>query len=173
MKDPMSLDSPTFSIAEAHSLVSGELSTPARLRTVLWLFASSAMATITASLWATEPALPTRTRMAFGAMTLMGLAWAICFTQVLRNRRVLFAHHRVIAGRLAVAFTTIFTASAVAVAALVDPPQPAAPLAALLGAGMTAAAVVLLVQAHRRLRELRRLRDSLLGVEGSENRSRA
>jgi hypothetical protein len=69
-----------------------------------------------ALLWATEPnELPARTQLAFAALIGMGMAWAGVAGWTLA-RRPLFALDRVIAGWLAVTFTTLTTLSTVMVA---------------------------------------------------------
>jgi hypothetical protein len=95
-------------------------------------------AALIATLWATEPGrLPTRTAWAFGGLIFAGLAWAVLAAWT-AWRRPLFAADRVIAGWLAVAFTTVTTL----VTAMV-----AGPLAGGPGLLMIAAAVVVLVRA--------------------------
>ncbi|GIF42464.1 hypothetical protein [Actinoplanes xinjiangensis] len=107
-----------------------------------------------ATLWATEPAsLPTRTRWAFAGLIVVGLAWAALAAWTLW-RRPLFAVDRVIAGRLAVVFTTATTLVTVVVAG---------PLAAGPGLLMIAVAVVVLVRA-RACRD--RLRSQIAALEG-------
>jgi hypothetical protein len=60
------------------------------------------------SLWLTEPALPARTQLAFGLMSIIGVSWVVLASWALTARRPLFARDRVIAGRMAVAFTSLF-----------------------------------------------------------------
>jgi hypothetical protein len=84
----------------------------ARLRYVALLLVSITMTLVVASLWLTEPSLPRRTQVAFGVLTLIGLSWIALATWVLSARRPLFARDRVIAGRMAVAFTSMFVLGA-------------------------------------------------------------
>ncbi|MFC4068378.1 hypothetical protein [Actinoplanes subglobosus] len=106
-----------------------------------------------ATLWATEPgSLPTRTAAAFAGLIFVGLAWAVLAAWT-SWKRPLFADDRVIAGRLAVVFTTVTTL----VTGIV-----AGPLAAGPGLLMIAAAVVVLVRA-RAYRD--RLRSQVAALE--------
>ena len=82
----------------------------ARVAHVLLALAASAMTIVVTSLWLTEPALPLRTKIAFATLTSIGLAWLAFSIWVLRSKRVLLARHRVVAGRLAVAFASVFVA---------------------------------------------------------------
>jgi hypothetical protein len=99
----------TQSMNEIRALALGELSLKARLGYVGLLLVSAAMATVVISLWWTEPVLPVRTQFAFGAMSLIGTSWMVLAAWALRSRRPLFARDRVIAGRMAIAFTAMFT----------------------------------------------------------------
>lgn len=90
-----------------------ELSLGARIGHVLLALAASALTIVVASLWLTEPALPVRTSVSFAVLAIIGLGWTIFSVWVLTARRVMFAHQRVVAGRLAVAFCAAFTAGCV------------------------------------------------------------
>ena len=97
------------SMNEVRALAAGELSLKARLGYVALLLVSAAMAAVVICLWWTETALPLRTQLAFGALSLIGLSWMVLASWALRARRPLFARDRVIAGRMATAFTASFT----------------------------------------------------------------
>jgi hypothetical protein len=84
---------------------------------VLLALIASAMTIVVASLWLTEPALPLRTTAAFAILTIIGLGWVACSGWVLTARRVMLAQQRVVAGRLAVAFTGVFAAACMLLAA--------------------------------------------------------
>lgn len=140
------------SAADVQRVLAAELSRPSRLWYTLLLLTSLAGAGVVGALLATEPALPTRTRVALLILFAIGLSWSAFAVWVLRHRRVLLADHAVVASRLAVAFTTLFTLGALA--AVVVGGGAAAALAAALGALMLAAAVTLLVRARRRVRHL-------------------
>ena len=63
---------------------------PVRALSVALLLVAAAMTAVVASLWLTEPTLPTRTAVACGVMTLMGLSWMVSSGWVLTTRRPLF-----------------------------------------------------------------------------------
>ena len=103
-------------VAELRQLARTELSMRARVAYVLLALAASAMTIVIASLWMTEPALPLRTTIAFAVLTGIGIAWVTFSIWVLRSKRVLLARHRVVAGRLAVLFSSVFVAGCLLVA---------------------------------------------------------
>lgn len=123
------------------------LSPLARAAHVALMLVSLAMTILLVSLLATEPALPTRTQVSFGAMTAIGLAWVAYAAWVLRHRRSLLANQRVVAARMALVFSLVFTAGAGWLGFADD--QPAMRWAACLGAVMATAALGILVRAHR------------------------
>ena len=147
------------SMTMVQKLARGELSVKARLGYVALLLVSSAMTVGLVSLWLTEAFLPLRTHLAFGAMVLIGTAWAALSIWALTTRRVLFARDRVIAGRMSVAFTALFLAGAI-VAVLVSG-KAAAFGAAATGAVMFVIALRVLSGARRRFVELAARRDAL------------
>jgi hypothetical protein len=100
---------PASAVAELQHLSRTELSRGARLGHVVLALVASAMSIVIVSLWLTEPALPLRTRVAFAALTAIGAGWAVFSVWVLRSRRVMLARQRQVAGRLAVAFASVFT----------------------------------------------------------------
>jgi hypothetical protein len=136
------------SMTMVRKLARGELSVKARLGYVVLLLASSAMTVGLVSLWLTEAWLPLRTHLAFGAMSLIGIAWAALATWALTTRRVLFARDRVMAGRMSVAFTALFLAGSIA--ALLMTGKAAALGAAVTGAVMLVIALRVLAGARRR-----------------------
>lgn len=85
--------------------LSGRLSLRRRLATIVALLGGLAMAAVVGLLWATEPGLPPRTRVAFGAIVVVGLAWAAYGVWALTRRTPLFALDRVIAAWLALGAT--------------------------------------------------------------------
>jgi hypothetical protein len=97
------------SLDAVRALARKQLSLSARVGYVALLLVAAGMSVVTGSLWMTEAALPARTQLAFGLMTGMGVAWAALATWVLRARRPLYARDRLIAGRMAVTFTAIFS----------------------------------------------------------------
>jgi hypothetical protein len=140
-------------------MVKTELSTKARVGHVALLLLSTLMTTGIVSLWITEPALPLRTQLAFAVMTTIGVSWALFAVRVLTQRRVLFAKHSVVAGRMAVTFTATFVAGAVAVGYTTG--ESAGYAAAGMGAVLMVAAIVLLIRAQRELARLVNRRQTL------------
>lgn len=134
------------------TLLDSELSVPSRVGHVALLLGASLMTTVVVSLWATEPVLPVRTQAGFALMTVVGVAWATFAAWVLRHRRPLYARHHVIAGRMAVLFTSLFVIAALAVG--VSTGARAAYVAATAGLSLAAAAVVILVRAMQEQRRL-------------------
>jgi hypothetical protein len=96
------------SLEAVRALARNELSFKARVGYVALLLAAGAMSVVIVSLWLTEPVLPSRTQLAFGLMTVIGVSWVALASWALAARRPLFARDRVIAGRMAVAFTSLF-----------------------------------------------------------------
>ncbi len=138
-----------------------ELSRRSRLGHVLLLLAAASGLIVVVSVWATEPVLPLRTHLAFLALTMVCLAWAVHAVWVLRRRAILLVPHRVRAALIAVASAGAFTIGALAVWWSTD--AVAALFAASSGAVWLAIAAFLLVRArqHRaalqqRLRALER-----------------
>ena len=141
-------ESMTESMTMLRKLARGELSMKTRLGYVALLLVSSAMTVGVVSLWLTEVWLPLRTHLAFGAMSLIGIAWASFSAWALTTRRVLFARDRVIAGRMSVAFTAVFLVGALAAVLMTG--NSAALGAAATGAVMFVTALLVLAGARRR-----------------------
>ena len=140
-------------------MVEAELSTRARAGHIVLLLVSLLMTIGIVSLWVTEPSLPARTHLAFGVMTAIGLSWSAFAIGVLTRRRTLFVRHRIMAGWLAVTFSSVFVVAALA-AGYVAGIRAALP-AAVMGAVMLAAAVFVLLRAHRAVARLERRRQAL------------
>lgn len=147
------------SLTMVHQLARGELSVKARLAYVVLLLVSSAMTAGLLSLWLTEPWLPLRTHLAFGAMSVLGVSWAALAVWALTTRRVLFARDRVVAGRMSVAFTAVFLAGAIAAVFLSG--KAAAVGAVGTGAVMFGIALRVLAQARRRYEAMAARREAL------------
>jgi hypothetical protein len=140
------------SMAKIRKLADGELAIKARVGYVALLLVSTAMTMVIVALWIGEPYLPMRAQLAFGAMTLIGASWAGLSLWVLTTRRILLARDRVIAGRMAVVFTSVFVFGAIVACAI---SMSAAAFAALLtGFAMLACALRVLSGARRRFAEL-------------------
>jgi hypothetical protein len=137
--------------------LSGRLSLRRRVAIVVAMLGGLTVASVVGLLWATEPALPGRTRVAFGALVVVGLAWAGYGVWVLTRRTPLYALDRVIAAWLALTATSLL-AGTVAVVAILR--HRAEPVAAGTALGLLVVAVANLVRARaRRAALLRRKRE--------------
>jgi hypothetical protein len=132
---------------------------PSRLAYVALMLVSLAMTAVVAALWLTEPSLPARTQIAFAVMSLIGISWSVFAAWVLTRRRILLARHRIVAGRMAVTFTSVFLLGALAVGYTTGGAAPYA--AAAMGGTMLAIAVFMLLRAHRAVARLTERRDTL------------
>ena len=103
-------------------------------------------------LWATEPGLPPRTRVAFAALVSIGLFWAAFGGWAVTRRAPLFARDRVVAGWLGVGAWLVFTAGALIIAVLRH----------RLGLSLGGVVVALGVLAAVNLRAARRTRRALM-----------
>lgn len=148
------------SLHKIRQLSRGELSLQARMGYVALLLVSTAMTVIVVSLWSTEPLLPVRTQAAFGAMSVIGIAWMVLSLWALSSRRVLYARDRVIAGGMAVVFTAMFVAGALAAVVIAN--NPAAYGAAAIGVLMLSLALRAWTSARRRFAQLSAQRDALV-----------
>jgi hypothetical protein len=135
------------SAAAVRRLADAELLLPSRIGHLALLLVATMMTVVVGSLWLTEPHLPTRTAAAFAVMTMIGVLWMVYAGLVLTRRPILLARHQIVAGWMAVTFTTIFLVGAIA-AALISG-APAAYAASATGAVMLIAAITLLVRAQR------------------------
>ncbi len=153
------LDPRSESLRSVLERAGSELSLKARLGYVALLLVSIGMTVVIASLWITEPSLPLRTHLSFGAMNLIGVSWAALATWALATRRPLFARDRVIAGGMAVAFTSLFLAGAFAAAIIASSEAAYAVMA--MAAFMFALALKVRQRARRRYAELARRRAEL------------
>jgi pimeloyl-ACP methyl ester carboxylesterase len=141
-------------------LVATEVARPSRPGHIALLIASLISTSIAAALLATEPVLPQRTQIALASVVTIGLAWITFSLWVLTRRSVLLGRHRIIAARMAVAFTALFAIEAWAIG--VWRPVGGAWYGAMaLGVAMLAVAIVLLIRARRRFNELSRRRAAL------------
>jgi hypothetical protein len=154
MTDPAPMPAPRPSADELRQRLAAELALPSRVGYTALLLAGLAAATTTGSLLATEPDLPARIQLAFAVVAGGGLAWAAFAARVLARRRVLFASHRVIAARMGVTFSGVFTAGALGVWLAGSRQEPGALAAAAIGATMLSAAVVVLLGARRRVADI-------------------
>ncbi|MER5621413.1 hypothetical protein ABT061_10270 [Streptosporangium sp. NPDC002544] len=129
--------------------LAGPLSLRRRIGNVVALLGGLGGALFTGLLWATEPALPGRTHLAFGAMVALGLAWAGYGAWALTRRTPLFALDRVVAAWLAVAATALLTAGTAAIAITRGTWAGAAGVAVAATLAMLAVAFLLRARADR------------------------
>jgi hypothetical protein len=141
-----------LSKVKARALAGAELSLAARLGYVGLLLVSAALTTVVVALWFTEPSLPSRTQIAFGAMSVIGGSWMVLAAWALKVRRPLFARDRVIAGGMAVTFSGVFVVGCVAAAIVAG--GAAAYGALATSVVMLLAAIGALAGARRRFAEL-------------------
>ena len=140
------------SVAAALKLAETHLSFRARIGHLALLLASAGLGVVIASLLATEGALPQRTVIAFATLLLISLAWSGYALWVLTARRTMLAHHRVVAGGIAIAAAAAFTGGAALLGVTMQ--LQAAWAAAGLGAVLLTVAVGLLLRARRQYQAL-------------------
>jgi hypothetical protein len=145
--------------AELRRLTNVELSLPARIGYVALLLAASGLTTVVSALWFTEPGLPSRTSIALAVMAAIGVSWIAFAVWVLSNRRILLGRQRVVAGRMAVAFTTAFVLGALLIGYATT--NTAALAAAGLGLLMLAVALTMWLRARRAFAQLSKRREAL------------
>jgi hypothetical protein len=133
----------------ARRITSAELSLQSRIAHGVLLAASLAMTMVLVALLLTESDLPLRTSAALTVLAAIGTIWTGYAAWVLTQRRVLFARQRLVAGWLALIFTSIFTAGAFAIGIAAD--VSAGFAAGGLGLGLVACSGLLLARARRRL----------------------
>jgi len=138
--------------------LAGPLSRRRRLAHAGVLVAGLTGAAFVGILWATEPDLPLRTQVAFGALVTLGLSWAAYGGWALTRRTPLFALDRVVAAWMALAATVLLLGATLAVLAVRDDP-PILPVAA--SAGLIGVAVTNLAVARSRRAALLKRRDAL------------
>jgi hypothetical protein len=159
---------PAALIEELRHLTAKELSLPSRLRYVVLLLTASTMSAIVTALLLTEPALPLRTTIALAAVAIAGVSWIVFAAWVLTRKRVLLGRHRVVAGRLAITFSSVFTIGALGVGYATSSSAPLA--AAAMGLVMVCVAAGLMVRAQHRVAELSMRRDELEQMIRGRNR---
>ena len=144
---------------QLQQLATTELSSVSRFGYVALLLVALAMTIVIASLWLTEAALPLRAQLAFAVLIVIGLSWAVFSVWALASRRVLLGWQSVVAGRMAVTFTTVFVMGALVIGYATN--AAAAYGAAVLGFAMLACAVAVLRRAHRTFADLTERRRTL------------
>ena len=159
MTDPMAR-MPAGASAEAiRTRLAAEIGVPSWLGHTGLLAAGAGMAALSGALLISEEALPAHTRAALLAIFLIAVAWATFAVWVLWRRRILLATHRVVAARMAVTFTGLFTGAAIITGFVKGFDVAAIP--AGTGLLMLAAAVVLHSRASRMAAKLERRRAEL------------
>lgn len=153
--------SPRPSVAEMRRRLGEELSPVRRGLYALLLLADVLVAVVVASLWLTEPDLPLRTHVAFAAMLVVAVGWAVFFSHTLTRRKVLFARQRLTASWLALLACSAFTLGALALAVIYPEMRSAALTATALGGTLVVAAGLLLIRARQRWAELWQRREQL------------
>jgi len=107
------------------SKMSGHTSRFRRIANVVALLAGLTEAAFVSLLWATEPGLPPRTKLAFAAFIVIGLAWAAYGAWALTRRTPMFALDRVIAAWIAVGAIGLLTVTTILVTTLRHRVEPA------------------------------------------------
>ena len=146
---------------QIRSRIEEELSGGSRAGYTLLLLIDLLVGVVIASLWMTEPQLPTRTHVAFGLMLAISIAWAAFFFRVLSRRGPFLVTHRLAGAKIAVAVTSIFTAASLLLAVVDGEIRGPALASSVLGSLLFGVAIVLFVRAKRRLSLLQQRRDSL------------
>jgi hypothetical protein len=147
------------SLEDIRKLAGSELTMTARLGYVALLLVAAAVTTVIVALWITEPGLPARARWAFAVMSLIGISWIGLATWALTTHRPLAARDRVIAGWMAVTFTSVFVLGAGL--ATVMSQRMEGLRAVVLGLVLLAVAIRALRKARRRFAALRARREEL------------
>ncbi|HSK24038.1 MAG TPA: hypothetical protein VK906_12715 [Egicoccus sp.] len=146
-------------VGRALALLEHELARGRRLRAVATLVAALVVTGPLATLWATEPALPTRTHVAFGGLVLIGLTWIGLSGWILATRRPLYARDRVLATGLSVVATVVAGTGSIVLAAIRGTGALAATAAATTVLLVGAAGALHLGARRRRAALLRRRRE--------------
>lgn len=139
------------SLQNVRELVSAELTVASRLGYLVLALVAAMMTVIVVSLWTSEPDLPARTHWAFVAMSVIGISWIGLATWALTTSRILAARDRVIAGWMAVTFTSVFVLGTVLATIISDGK---AWQSLVMGLALLALAVRALLRARRRFTEL-------------------
>lgn len=124
----------------------------------LTLFAAG-MGAVLIGLLATEPGVPLRTTIAIWVLVAIAAAWVAYGLRVLSKRRPLLANREIVAGRMSLLFSAVFTIGTMMVG-LVNAGIAFTP-ATTLGGTMVLVALANLVRAHHRRASLRALRERL------------
>jgi hypothetical protein len=96
--------------------LAGRLSLGRRIATTAAMLGGLAVAIVVGLLWVTEPGLPARTRVAFGAIVVVGLAWFAYGAWALTWRLPLFALDRLVAAWMGLAACGLIAAPVILIA---------------------------------------------------------
>jgi hypothetical protein len=132
---------------------------PSALVADLRRLTTSELSAIVTALLITEPSLPLRASIALAVLAVIGASWIGFAVWVLSHTRVLLGRHRVVAARMAVAFSGVFCLGAVAVGYVTS--SRSAFAAAAMGAVMIAIGCGMLIRARRHVEQLSTRRDEL------------
>lgn len=150
---------PNLIEAQLHQLTARLLSPASRYGHVALLIAALLMCVLLSSLLLTEANLPARTSFAFSVMLGIGVSWVAYACWVLRYRRPLLGMHRVVAAWMALVFTALFLAGAIAM--LLGSGGLSYRPAVFAGGCLFALALVLLFRARAQVARLRAQRAEL------------
>lgn len=117
------------------------------------------MGSVLALLLLTEPRLPLRTSISIGVLVAIAACWVAFGLRVLSRRRPLLANREVVAARMALLFSALFTVGTMLVG-MVNAGVALTP-ATTLGATMSAVALANLLRAQWRRSRLQALREKL------------
>jgi hypothetical protein len=148
-------------------LLEAELAVTPRLRYVALLLVSVMMTVALGALWLTEPSLPLRAHAAFAVMVAIGTSWSAFAVWVLTARRILFPRHGIVAGRMAVTFTSVFTVGAFLLA--LTNGGVAFQVMMLVGLVLVGCAVLVLVRARRHVARLIERKREIEGRMGADD----
>ncbi len=142
-----------------HKMAHDELSMTSRLGYVALGLVAAAVTSVILSLWMTEPGDPARLQWAFAVPFMLGICWIGLATWALTTGRPLAARDRVIAGWMAVSFTSLILALMVLTALISRRIGGLYPVA--VGLVLLGYAVRVLRRAQRRFTSLRARRAEL------------
>jgi hypothetical protein len=128
--------------------LSGRLSLGRRIATTAAMLGGLAVAIVVGLLWVTEPGLPARTQVAFGAIVVVGLAWVAYGAWALTWRLPLFALDRLVAAWMGLAACGLIAAP-VALIAISRHRMEAVALTTVLALLALATVNLLRARAHR------------------------
>ena len=151
---------PRPAVADVQRFAASQLSVRSRVGYTVLLAASTTIAVAIASVWATEPALPMRTHIAFALIVGLALTWVVFAAWVLTRRRALLGRDRILSSTIGLVFSAVATAGMLSVGYWGGAGRPAY-LGAVVNGVLCAGATMLLVRARREVDALSRRRAEL------------